>query len=95
MYLAAEDSSRLADISRRCVALYEDLAVRGLTLAGIPDADRLGPAVVALLDGMALRRPSLGRQESQRRTVDALLRLVDGAAATGAQGNSSGPRSAR
>lgn len=78
LYLAAEDRPGLRGAALRCIASYDHLAQQTLVAAGIPQsrARALAPVVVALIDGMALRRPSLGREETQRRTVEALLLLT-------------------
>ena len=76
LYLAGEERPALRGAARRCVASYERLAHQTLSAAGIAGAEALAPVVVALIDGMALRRPSLGREEAERQTVAALLALV-------------------
>lgn len=56
IFLAATRDDALRDSAREALVGFEQLATRWLGLLGIPDADRLAPALLALIAGTALRR---------------------------------------
>ncbi len=78
LHLRAARDPELNDASRRCFEAYEKLAAAGLEMLDVPDAERHGRAVVALLYGLALRRLGTG-EEDVGGTAAALLTIIRGA----------------
>lgn len=56
IFLAATRDAALRESAREALVGFEELASRWLGLLGIPDADRLAPALLAVIAGTALRR---------------------------------------
>lgn len=54
--LAVSRDDALRDQAKEAMEHFEQLAVRWLTLLGVPDAERVAPGMVALIAGTALRR---------------------------------------
>ncbi|UNO43738.1 TetR family transcriptional regulator [Streptomyces sp. MST-110588] len=81
LYVQAGRDERLRAAADQCFAAYDRLAARTLTALGVPEADRLGGLVVALVLGQQLRRLATGA--STEDLVDTLLYLAQGATAEG------------
>ncbi|MFJ3922163.1 TetR/AcrR family transcriptional regulator [Streptomyces sp. NPDC090022] len=74
LYVQAGRDERLRAAAAECFAAYDRLAARILTRLGLPDADRMAPAVVAVVFGQQLRRLATGAPMED--LVDALLVLT-------------------
>ncbi len=77
LHLHAARDPTLREASARCFAAYDELAAAALAALGIPDADVRAHLVVAMLNGLALRRLAL-RVPGSGGVGDALLLLVRG-----------------
>jgi len=75
LYLAGAREPELRDAVARCYTAYDDVAAATLAALGIPDAARLAPALVALVDGRELRRLAHG-EAGEQTLADALGLLV-------------------
>ena len=56
LYLHATRNEGLRAAAARCYEAYDRVAAAVLKAVGVPDADRMAPAVAALVDGLELRR---------------------------------------
>ncbi|MEV7614222.1 TetR family transcriptional regulator [Streptomyces sp. NPDC089799] len=74
LYVQAGRDERLRAAAAECFAAYDRLAARILTRLGLPDAERLAGAVVAVVFGQQLRRLATGAPVED--LVDALLVLT-------------------
>jgi DNA-binding transcriptional regulator YbjK len=74
LYLEAARRPALREAAAACFAAYEEVAVAALRAAGIPDPERRGALVVALADGLGLRRAAAPGTGPDLR--DALLALT-------------------
>lgn len=63
LYLHAFREPGLRDAAMRCFAEYDRLATAALAALGIPDAEAVAPMMVAMIDGLQLRRLASGEQE--------------------------------
>jgi AcrR family transcriptional regulator len=80
LHLHASRDPALHEASVRCFAAYEDLAAAVLEALGVPDPTRHARTVVAVMQGLGLRRLGTG-DRSATGTADALLTIVRGASA--------------
>lgn len=76
LYLQASRNPDLRDVALRCFAAYDQLATSALGALGVVDADRVAPLVVALIDGLQLRRLASG--EPELRVAQPLTTLLRG-----------------
>ncbi|MCW3016556.1 MAG: transcriptional regulator, TetR family [Solirubrobacterales bacterium] len=81
LHLHAARNPELREASARCFAAYDELAAATLRALGLPEADARAHLVVALFNGLAMRRLAL-RSVDARGTAEALIVLVKGLAAT-------------
>ncbi|WP_354701030.1 hypothetical protein DSM112329_01335 [Paraconexibacter sp. AEG42_29] len=80
LHLHAARDMDLREASERCFAAYDALAAAALRALGLPDADARAPLVVAMFNGLALRRLAL-RSPDAGGVAEALTVLVRGLAA--------------
>jgi DNA-binding transcriptional regulator YbjK len=80
LHLRSSREPELRDASRQCFAAYEGIAVAALEAFGVSDTQRYAPALVALTNGMAIRRLATGEEDAAG-TAAALLTIVQGALA--------------
>lgn len=78
LHLQAARDAALREVSARCFAAYEAVAVAALAALHIDDPERHAPAVVALMMGMSLRREGTGVNDAGA-FVDALRTILRGA----------------
>ena len=74
LYVHAGRDPSLRGAAADCFAAYDRLAVTVLTALGVPEPDRLAPAVVGMVTGLQLRRLATG--EPGRQVGQALLQLL-------------------
>ena len=74
IYLEAARMPALQEAAAECFAAYEKVAEAGLRAAGVPDPERRAPFVVALADGLGLRRAAAPGTAPDLR--DALIELT-------------------
>lgn len=84
LHLHAARDRALQDASRRSFAAYEDFAAAALEALSVPHPAKHAGAVVALMTGLAVRRLGTGRHDAAG-TADALMTIVQGAAAHAAE----------
>ena len=77
LYVEASRDPELRDAARRCFEAYDEVAVAALRAIGVRDPEAMAPALVALIDGLELRRLASGEVEDSG-LADALLLLVRG-----------------
>lgn len=77
LYLGAARDPELRDAVARSFAAYDALAATALGALGIPDDGTRAPLVVAMLNGLALRRLALGEPD-RGELAEALTVLVRG-----------------
>jgi AcrR family transcriptional regulator len=77
LHLHAARDPELRAASARCFAAYDELAAAALRALGLPDADARAHLVVAMLNGLALRRLAL-RSRDASGVAEALVVLVRG-----------------
>lgn len=77
LHLHAARHPELREASARCFAAYDALAAAAVKALGLPDADGRAHLVVAMFNGLALRRLALGEHDA-RGTADALVVLAKG-----------------
>jgi DNA-binding transcriptional regulator YbjK len=63
LYVEAGRDPRLRSAAKRCFAAYDELAAAALRALGVPDPEDLAPVMVALIDGLQLRRLASGRRQ--------------------------------
>lgn len=80
LHLHAARDPALREASARCFAAYDELAAAALRALGLPGSDARAPLVVAMLNGLALRRLAL-RTDDSGAVAEALVVLVRGLAA--------------
>jgi len=78
LYLEATRRPAVAEAAQRCIAAYARVAVAALRAAGVPDADRVAPLAVALIDGLSLHRLSGERPEWAETELKPALRWLAG-----------------
>jgi hypothetical protein len=61
LYLRAARDDELTEAAAVCFQAYDELAASALAVLGVESPERLAPAVVALVDGLQLRRFATGR----------------------------------
>ena len=74
LYLEAARRPALQEAAAECFAAYEKVAEAALRAAGVADPERKAPLVVALADGLGLRRAAAPGSAPELR--DALLELT-------------------
>jgi len=74
LYLEAARRPALRDAAAECFAAYEQVAVAALRAAGVPDPEHRASLVVAMADGLGLRRAAAPGTGPELR--DALLALT-------------------
>ena len=79
LHLHAARDPELREASARCFAAYDELAATALRALGLPEADARAHLVVAMLNGLALRRLAL-RAPAATGVAEALVVLVKGLA---------------
>lgn len=89
LHLHAARDPALREASARCFAAYDALAAAALGALGLPEADARAHLVVAMFNGLALRRLAL-RAPDAAGVAEALMVLVRGLAADA--GPPGGPR---
>lgn len=77
LHLHAARDPELREASARCFAAYDELAAAALRALGIEEADARAHLVVAMLNGLAIRRLAL-RSPDAGGVGEALLVLVQG-----------------
>jgi DNA-binding transcriptional regulator YbjK len=77
LHLHAARDPALREASARCFAAYDGLAAAALTALGVPESDARAHLVVAMLNGLALRRLAL-RAPDAAGVAEALIVLVQG-----------------
>jgi AcrR family transcriptional regulator len=82
LYIQAGRDPRLREAAAECFAAYDRLAAKILAGLGVPDAERVARATVALVVGLQLRRLATGSPTDD--LVDALLLLTCGPTARNA-----------
>jgi AcrR family transcriptional regulator len=80
LHLQAARDPELQEASSRCFAAYDDFAAAALEALGVSEPARHAPTVVALMNGLALRRMGTGEHDAAG-TADALTTLVRGVSA--------------
>ncbi|MGW8378526.1 TetR family transcriptional regulator [Streptomyces sp. ODS28] len=88
LYVQAGRDERLRAAAGECFAAYDRVAERVLSGLGVPDAERLAPAVVALVFGQQLRRLATGAPAEE--LTDALLLFAGRSGAGGGTGGGTG-----
>lgn len=83
LYLEAAREPQLRDAALRCFDAYDELAASSLRAFGVQDAEQVAPIMVAIVDGLQLRRLASG--EADLRLAEPLGLLLRGlsSAATG------------
>lgn len=76
LYLHATRDPSLVDAAMECFAAYDQLAASALRSLGVADADRLAPVMVAVIDGLQLRRLASG--EARLELAEPLRALLRG-----------------
>lgn len=78
LYLQAARDPELRPSARRCFAAYERLATGALEALGVADAVTLAPVLVAIIDGLQLRRLASGERHLKvAAPLRALLAALD------------------
>jgi DNA-binding transcriptional regulator YbjK len=83
LHLQAARDPELRDASRRCFEASEEIAVAALEAIGAAEPGRHAPAVVALMNGLAVRRLAAGGRDASG-TAEALMLMARGLAARSA-----------
>ncbi|ASR33905.1 TetR family transcriptional regulator [Prauserella marina] len=78
LYLQGGRDPGLRDVTARCFAAYDELALTILRTLGVGEPERLVGPVVALIGGLQLRRLATGEAPATP-AADALMMLVRGA----------------
>lgn len=76
LYLQATRDPDLVGAARECFAAYDRLAASAFAALGIEDADALAPVLVAVIDGLQLRRLASG--EAKLEIAEPLRLLLGG-----------------
>ena len=74
LYLEAARNPALQEAAAECFAAYEKLAAAALRSAGVPDPDKRAALIVAMADGLGMRRAAAPGTGPELR--DALLALT-------------------
>ena len=65
LYLHATRDPELVEAAQVCFAAYDRLAASALRAVGVADAEGLAPLMVAIIDGLQLRRLATGEAKLQ------------------------------
>lgn len=77
LHLQAARDPALQEASRRCFEAYEGVAAAALEALEVPEPERHGRSIVALMYGMGLRRLGTGSEDASG-VADGLLTIVRG-----------------